>query len=197
MKASKKKKQKKELNIRLGGIFSVVALVVIGIICAKAYGGDKTEISSWTVKNALEPIGEFATYEYNYTSLDVIKDRKHVFGFGVPFTAHRIYVTADGVIKAGYKMEDVDVEVKNKQIIVTLPEPQILDAYIDTYQTDNHNNILNPISPKEVEEALAVRKQTELDNAIAGGLYESAEENAKLLMGELLAQFDGYEVVFR
>ena len=192
----------------LGGIATVVMMVLLVKYffgneveeekkIAEALPGFETGVSAVEIRAELTAVGEFATAEYSYEGQAYVEKQRKFWGKKVPLTKHSISITYDGIIKIGYCIEEIDVEVKGDMIIITLPEPIVLDNYIDNYRTKEHNNILNLISSNEVAKKLEEVKELELEKAEEKGVYKLASKNVKFILADLLGKFDGYSVTFR
>lgn len=183
---------------QIGKIAVVVVIVGIGIGVAKSQV-DKAESMTNTIRDALEPIGEFATYEYTYHGEENVEDFRQLGSIKIPFTKHSITIPYDGIIKVGYQVSDMDVQVRGKEISIKLPEPEILDNYleIDYEKMESNNNILNPIDPNELGDWKENEKEERLRNAEEMGIYDSAETSAREKIREMLGYIDGYHVNFR
>lgn len=156
---------------------------------------ESTDITVYDVKRQMSPIGELATYKMTYDGKEKIEDYAQLWNWNVPLTKHTIDVEYNGVIKVGYEMRDIDISVDSdkKVINVVLPKVKVLDNYIDTYETVDDNNIINSIKSDEVENYLdEMVKPKELEKAIENGIYEDAEENAKITIMEQLSYFEKY-----
>ena len=106
-------------------------------------------------------------------------------------------VSYDGVIKFGYAIDEIDIEVQGNMIVLTLPNPVVLDNYIAEYKTRENNNLFNPINSNEVSAKLEEIKKLELEKAEEKGAYKLAMKNVKFILAEFLGRFEGYSVTFR
>lgn len=162
---------------------------------------EKKTVTLAEVQHTLEPIGELCTYEYTFTGLDKITDTRQLLGLNIPGTTHSIEIVYSGVIKAGYRVSELGIEVDNDRdvIYITLPSAEITDRYLDedSLQYTENNNIFNPISGDEITDELAVILDAETRNAEAAGLYGLAEENAKMIISGFLSVFEDYTVIFK
>lgn len=162
---------------------------------------ETVDVTVYDVKRELQPIGEMVTSEYTYEGKEKIEDSLSICEQDIFFTKHTIDVEYNGVIKAGYEMDDVDITVDTdkKVINVTLPDAQIFDNYVDTYTTEENNNIINNIKADEVQKYIdEVIEPRELEEAEKDGIYDLAEESAKDQMKNQLSYFEkfGYSVEF-
>lgn len=161
---------------------------------------EKVEITTVQVWEKLHEIDELSTYMKEYTGqTDPISSTK-----GVPLfdglTENTVEITYSGVIKVGYEVGDIQVEVNSdKEIIfITLPEPKILDNYIilDNTLFEEKNNWFNPINVTDVNTYLVQIEEAELGKAIENGIFVEAEKSMKSIVTNFLAVFADYEVVF-
>ena len=205
-------------NSRMNGFFNEIGklvifalIIVIAIFAVRHFtkeesASDKYEtaialsefdhkVSAIEIKHELEAIGELATSKYTYLGQAFIKDYRTVFGWNVPLTSHTIDITYSGVIKVGYDVDEIEVEVKDSTIYVELPAPRVLDNYIDDYYTDEDNNIFNPIETDEVTSKLKEVKAAELEKC-RDEAYNKAEKEVKKLILGILQVFDDYNVKF-
>ncbi len=155
------------------------------------------ELEAYELKKLLSEIGEFATSEYEYSGYAKIEEYRQIGDWNIPFTSHEIDIHYGGVIKVGYDVGAIDIEVDKKKIIVSLPEPRILDNYITALKTDEDNNLFNPIDSNEVNEKMEEVKEAELERAEKNGVYEKAKTSVKAIIIQLFSQFEGYSVTFR
>lgn len=187
-------------------LLAVVSILIIRSLCNKYIAEDKftvaesllrfdNSVSAIEVKHELLSIGELATAKYAYLGQTYIMEYRSILGLDIPFTSHTIDVTYSGVIKAGYVVDDIEVEVKDATIYITLPSPRVLDNYIDTYVTKESNNIFNPIETNEVSEKLNEVKVAELEKC-RDDAYDKAEKEVKKTILGLLQVFEGYKVKF-
>ena len=121
----------------------MAALIAIAVVAIRLLAPDWSAlyrasrvIEVKDIQMQLQPIGEMATYEANYTLKYTDSSyRQPVILAGIlgedfcyPGTERYIEASYDGRIKVGYKMADIsfDVDEMTKTISVTLPEPEIL-----------------------------------------------------------------------
>lgn len=193
-------------------ILIVLMLCVVGatIFCAGMYvssllnkdaASHQIEITNVHVKEKLEAIGQLSTYVYEYTDIKEEKNARKIFDTVIPGTTNEVQIIYSGVIKVGYEVANIECDVHNvgKKIVVRLPEVQIFDHYIkfDDLQIREENNILNPIATETVIQYFQQIKAEELKIAESKGIYDLAEEQLKVLIEALLADFSEYEVIFK
>ena len=184
-------------------ICTLVALILLitGACAASAWIERQKAVTSGL---GLMNIGELATQAYHYRAVDTIKKSQELWGWDVPLTKAESIFSYEGLIKAGYDFEDIEIDVdySGKKITVKLPEPitisnEILSDSLLVYSEDN--NIFTPIKVEDFNDTQAEMKAQGETDAVAIGLYESARTNAEMLIkGFLSGAFDlkEFEVVF-
>ena len=121
------------------------------------------------VKSTLEELSDFSTYECVYT-VKKGKDLSRFIGkeLKIPGTTNNVTLTCEGVVKVGYDINDIGVEVNNNTIFITLPEKATInDNYIiwDTVEVSEKNNILNPIEFSQYKALISEIEETGLEQA--------------------------------
>ena len=161
----------------------------------------KKKVTTTTVEieEKLAPIGQLATYEYVYRGTEERSESRDVLGWSAWGTTNYISYTYTGVIKVGYDVEDIQVELDQENFIIyiTLPQPRVLDNYwTDETESVEKNNITNPLSVADQLEFVREIKQRELEKAEDAGIYDLAEDQMRLLVTNFLGVFSDYQVVF-
>ena len=151
------------------------------------------EVDLALIKSEIQDIGELATVEYLYTDAGKFEDPAKLFGKEIPFsfTTKSFIAKWDGIIKAGVKVEEITVEVSaaNKEIIVCVPEAEILSHEIDNESIetlDEKNGLFNPIKVEDVREFDGISKDAMEQRAVENGLLEKAQENAESIIYKLI-----------
>lgn len=183
---------------QIGKVAVIVAIIGIAISAVKSQQV-KNENMTNTIQDAMKAIGELATYEYTYHDEANLEEFRQLGGFKIPFTKHSMTIPYDGVIKVGYRISDIDVRVRGKEITIKLPEVEILnnDLDIDYENVKSDNNIFNPIEPNELGEWKENEQKERLRNAEEMGIYASAETSAREQIRAMLEDIDGYHVNFK
>ncbi len=163
-------------------------------------GQAPVEITSVRIKDRLLQIGELATASYEYENLRTIIDVRQLFGWDIPGTENTVEISYCGVVKAGYDVANIEVEVDtDKQLIlITLPEPEVKDNYIklDGLLCSSTNNLLNPIQMEDLPLFFEDVTEEALEGAEDHGIFDAADERMKELVTEFLAVFPDYTVIF-
>ena len=145
---------KKALGILLTIIGLIVAFYLLVIVTAwtQETRYEKSIVTIEEVEAKLKGIAELSSYSGEYTvtygkdSARYWLDNIKIFG-----TTNSIEIKASGVVKVGYDMSKMVINVDNdsSKIYIKLPEIQLNDNYViwDTVTCSESNNILNPKTP--------------------------------------------------
>ena len=170
-----------------------------------SYAKATKEVTLDLIESEIKDIGELATIEYLYTDAGKFEDPKKVFGVNIPFTTKSFIAKWDGIIKAGVKIDEIIVEINdsNKEIIVHMPNAEILSHEIDSDSIetlDEKDGLFNPVKVEDVREFDAVSKEAMTKRAIENGILDKAFENAKEIIKKLVnndvVQEQGYTIKF-
>ena len=180
-----------------------MVLVVLGL-CVVLLGMSIVSVkvvTSRTVRLGLKDMGELATQAGYFTNVQVLEDSKQLFGHNVPLTKSKYIFSYDGIIKAGFDFQELEMQVNEitRTIHVTLPEAKILNCEIDENSLqiyDATQSIFTPLSITDINESMIELKETVKTDAVNNGILENARENAKLLIrGFLAGCFDLQEYI--
>ncbi len=112
----------------------------------------------------------------------------------------RILLIATGHVIAGFDfstLTDRDIQVRGKEVKVTLPKPQILVTSIDNGQTrvyDRKQGILSKNNKDLEAKARLAAENSIRDAACKGGILNEASENARKQVSSLL-KILGFETI--
>lgn len=162
---------------------------------------EKRIVTEEEVEVVLVDISQFSTYSGEYTATKSAEyTRYFIDNFAVPGTTNTINLECKGVVKVGYEVEDITVEVDNdsQKIYISLPAPKVLDNYViwDTVKCQEENNILNPIDFGQYQSLISEIEADGLVLVEADGIYEDAETNMKVIISNFLSGFEEFEIVF-
>ena len=160
---------------------------------------EKRVITVEEVETKLTEIGELSTYSGKYTYTMGKDEERYCFEkIPVPGTTNSITITCDGVVKVGYNISDILVEIEDDKIYISIPEAYLNDNYViwDSLKCDEVNNIFNPIEFSQYHELIDEIEQKGLEQVEERGIYKEAEDNLKILINAFLSEFDDYEIVY-
>ncbi len=195
-----KKHQFKPLTIKLAALTAciiIVLCVIFGVVTV-------TTVQSKTVQFGLKDIGELATQAGFYTNIQMIKGSRQLFNVDIPFTESKYIFSYNGAIKAGLDFGDVGIDVNEQSHIITIKMPSIKilsnDIDHDSLEVyDEVKNIFNPLKLSDVNLSLLDMEKEAEETAIANGLFDNAQANAKVLIRGFLSgafDLDVYSVEF-
>jgi hypothetical protein len=147
------------------------------------------EIVQSVLMENITDISELATSEYNFTNAAKFENTAHIVKAFDWMTKKSFVQKWDGIIKAGVKLDQLEISVIDNVVTITMPSAEILSYEIDYDSVevlDEKNNVFNPIS---VDDKVNFDKATEdnmKERAIRNGLLEKAQENAKTTVANLL-----------
>ena len=95
-------------------------------------------------------------------------------------------------------MSDIVVKVDDDKIYISIPEAQLNDNYViwDSVTCKESNNIFNPIEFSQYQEIIDEIEEKGLEDVTSKGIYQSAEDNLKVLIAAFLAEFSEYTIVY-
>ena len=124
----------------------------------------------------------------------------------IPFSTKSFIVKYDGTIKAGVKLDLIDFEInsKNKEIIISIPNAEILSHEIDFESVEvleEKDGLFNKVTVEDTKEFDAVCKGQIEQRAVENGILDKAFENSKNIIEKLvnndIVQEQGYTVNFK
>jgi len=148
-----------------------------------------------TLLRQVETLSELVTVKYVLEKVVILEDIKW-------YGENRVLMVAHGIVKAGVNLKELkpeDMTVSDKKIVLKLPRAMITDVYLDEQKTrvvDRTTGLLRTFD-KDLEQN--ARRQAVDDLRLAArynGIYEDAEERARLQLSNLFRQL-GYEVEFQ
>ena len=147
------------------------------------------EISSTALAQQLQEVNELAVLDYNYTKVGKFENSLKLNGWSIPLTKKSFLLTYAGRIQAGVDMSAMEVNVKGKKILVTLPEVRILNNVLEEKSIevyDETKNIFNPISINDYKTFATKQKERVEDEAIENGLLSEAATKAQSTIRKFL-----------
>lgn len=182
----------------IGGIVAIilVALLIFYAGTRFASGSGEPRISSTGLTQQLQEIEELATMSYNYTKVGKFSDNLTFNGWDIPLTQKSFLITYDGKLKAGIKMDKIEVALDNNTIIVSIPEIEILSNEIDESSIevyDETKNVFNPISVNDYTTFAKKQKDAVAEEAIENGLLSEAATKTQSTIKKYLNALPGID----
>lgn len=162
---------------------------------------EKRIVTVEEVEVVLVDISQFSTYSGEYTTTKSTEYTRYFLdNIAVPGTTNTINLECKGIVKVGYDVEEITIEVDNdsQKIYISLPAPKVLDNYViwDTVKCQEENNILNPIDFEQYQTLIAEIEEDGLALVEADGIYADAEENMMTIIRNFLSGFEDFEIIF-
>ena len=178
------------------------AMIAIGVILLAFLGfaffqnQKSQEPSADGIQTKLENASDCTTQKLLYTGVVKVKKGK------IPLiTKSEFMMKYTAIVRAGFDMKDVDLDITNTKIVVKIPEIVIQDVSIDPESIEYYNTSLTLFKPDGKEaarEALIAAKKDAKKNAKSSGLIEAAEGNAEtLIQGILEDSLDGRTLIIK
>lgn len=192
------------LATKVLSIVLIAALLCGGVYLLRSNTPDESEHETISnvdvVKEKLEATAELNTGIYLCTSVYTSTDSKKFNDWNVPFTKNSFIISYDGSVRAGIKdLTKTEVAEDGDTVHIKLPKIEItgVDIDNDSFQILNEsNNIFNPISIQDINDAQKELKEKMVDSAIEKGVLNIAKNNAETVLGGMLASTNGeYKVI--
>lgn len=162
------------------------------------------EISSQILRDGVREVGVLETEEYYFTEVVSFSSIKKLWKIDLGITESSYLASYDGVVRAGVDLSGAEV-VKDddlRRITVTLPAAEIQGVDIDpeSFQLYSEKAGLgNHISAEDFNNSLVELETTAREKAVARGLLERADGNARVLIRNLigaLVDLNAYSLEF-
>lgn len=172
--------------------------IIVGLLCAIAifFAGmyfsqekKQPDITSDLIESTLVQSSDLITTKYHYSRVGKFENSLELNGWSVPLTNKTFILQFQGEIQAGIDVKDLKVEIKDKEIIVDVPETKVLNHIIDEDSIevyDEDNNIFNPIHVDDYKTFAVQQKKVALKEAKEKGLMDQADQQTKTAIEELI-----------
>lgn len=160
---------------------------------------EKQVVTVEEVEAKLMEMAELTTYSDEYTVTKGKDEARYLFDdIKVIGTTNSVKITASGVVKVGYDINEIKVRVDDDKIYIKFPEAKLNDNYViwDTISCSESNSIFNPIEFSQYEELVDEIEKEGLEQAESEGIYQKAEENVKQIIDGFLSEFKDYEIEY-
>jgi len=150
-------------------------------------------LNTATVLHQIQTLSQLVTVKYVMEKVVVLEDVKW-------YGENRVLLVAHGIVKAGVDLADMtpdDVQLRNRSIVITLPEPAITDAYLDDKQTrviEHSTGVLRNFD-KDLEQNARRQAIDDIRRAArSSGIQEESKDRARAQVQALLTLL-GFETV--
>ena len=202
-------KEKKE---RHSFIKRDIIVVIVTLLAVSSVWGAKTffenRLSGQEIQHTLMNISTLNSAEYHYTHVESYDsgNRKILWdSFEIPLSKSEGVYSYDGKITAGIDFSQIEVNIdnKNKSIIISLPKSDITGSELDTGIMKSYyekNNLFNPMNAAAFSNMIEDIKKEEEDKAKTNGLLTWADNNAQNLIKNFIENTydtNSYEIEFK
>lgn len=182
----------------IGGIIAILLVGILIFYAGTRFASNSSEpkISATGLSQQLQEIEELATMSYNYTKVGKFSNSLTFNGWDIPLTQKSFLITYDGKLKAGIKMDKIEIAVENNIITVSIPEIEILSNEIDESSIevyDETKNVFNPISVNDYTSFAKKQKEAVAEEAIENGLLSEAATKTQSTIKKYLNAIPGID----
>ena len=177
--------------------------VYLGLMIAHRQDSGLHFTNTVTIVQQLQTLSDLVTVKYVMQKVEVM-DSPPVTVMGKLIQGdNKVLLLAQGVVKAGVVLKKIapeDVAISGKALTITLPRPQITDAYLDDSQTmviERTTGFLRALD-KDLEQKTRQNAVEDIGRAAqAGGILNEANERARAELRAFLLQAGFESVDFR
>ena len=146
------------------------------------------QVTAEELSAGLNDMGRLITAEYYFTAVASASTQlAPILGIKLGFTESSFLASYDGVITAGidFSLIRVEKDEERGRVTVTMPPAAILNVDIDpdSFQLYSETtSIFTDITAEDYNNALLELEATEREKALARGILDNADENARKLV---------------
>lgn len=178
--------------------YGIVILLALALSSTGVMFSNIFKMQTQTTKFGLENVGELVTQTAHLTIVEDTKVHREFFKlFEIPFTESRQIFTYNIDVDASVDFNKISYYVKrsDKQIIIKIPHAKIYKTTLDIDSLKiylDEESLFSRIDLKKHNEAMIEMKKQGEEDAIANGLLEAADENAKKLIEGFVKNDNNY-----
>jgi len=176
--------------------------VYLGLVMARRQGSGLHFTNTVTVVQQVQTLADLVAVKYVMQKVELV-DSPPPSTLGKFIQGdNKVLLLAQGIVKAGIDLRKItpdDVAISGKAVSITLPRPQITDAYLDDSQTmviERTTGFLRSLD-KDLEQTVRQNAVDDIRRAAqAGGILNEANERARAELRAFLLQmgFDSVEL---
>ena len=146
------------------------------------------QVTAEELSAGLNDMGRLVTAEYYFTAVASASTQlAPILGIKLGFTESSFLASYDGIITAGidFSLIRVEKDEERGRVTVTMPPAAILNVDIDpdSFQLYSETtSIFTDITAEDYNNALLELEATEREKALARGILDNADENARKLV---------------
>lgn len=176
------------LKIKIAIIFVIILILAAGVagfrISMMMYEKQQPQITTSYISGKIDSISELTTAEMEYRGLVVYSDGNIPFltqkGFSMIYTAR---------VRAGIDVSQIDVNVTEEQVIITVPKAAIQSVEVDPDSIefyDEKHALFNWSDKEDVVDTLSLAKEDAEANADGTELIEKANAQTISILQKIL-----------
>jgi len=172
----------------------LIALVYLLINGTSPLFGREEKLDGAAIELGLKNVSRLVTQECNTTIIENYENNLKIKDFNVPLTKKSFLYSYDVVVEAGVDFSKISLSIDEQSnlVLIKMPAAEVFTVSVD-YDSfkmfDEENNIFNPISIEDKNQADADLAARARSSAIKNGILAKAEENARLLTESFLKQY--------
>ena len=182
-------------------VLAVLALgVYLGLTVARWRGGGLRIENTTTVVQQVQTLSDLVTVKYVMQKVEIVDSPPESTLGKFVQGDNKVLLLAQGVVKAGIELKKItpdDVTISGKSLTITLPRPQITDAYLDDAQTkviERTTGFLRSLD-KDLEQTTRQYAVADIRReALENGILNDANERARTELRTFFQQA-GFETV--
>lgn len=186
--------------LTLGLVFIIGLIVGVGFPRWAGWSSKPRVYNTAAVLKQVQTLSQLVTVKYVMEKIEVLSDPPQNILRQFWFDDTHVVLVAHGVVKAGVDLSQLktsDVSVSGKAIRLTLPPPQVTDAYLDdklTQVVERNTGVLRSFN-KDLEQAARQNAVADINRAARdSGILKEADERARAQLVHLCRQL-GFEQV--
>ncbi len=174
------------------GLLLAMFFTSLGVFTTVSYMNSKagnTSIDIAVIEEKVNSIAELSTVEYYYTTMAKYENYKDFYGWKIPLTTTKFFITYDGVIKAGIDLSKVKISLVGKTVVIEIPKATVLSHEVkyDTMQIiDETYSVFNRITITDYNSFMQNEAKTMVTKAANDGLFQKAQQNAIKIIQDLI-----------
>lgn len=161
-------------------------------------------LNTATIILQVQSLSQLVTVKFVIEKVVVMEDLpKSTLSQLLPGGESRVIMVAHGIVKAGVdlgKLKPEQVTLRDKKVIITLPQSAITDVYLDDQKTqvvERKTGLLRQFDKNLEQEARRLAVDDIKRAARVNGILKEADERARLQLRQLFTQLGFTEVEFR
>jgi len=174
--------------------------VYVGLTVARWRGGGLRVENTATIIQQVQTLSDLVTVKYVMQKMEFVDSPPGTtLGMFVQGD-NKVWLLAQGIVKAGIDLKKIapgDVAISGKSLTITLPKPQITDAYLDDTQTkviERKTGFLRSLD-KDLEQTTRQYAVDDIRRAAReGGILNDANDRARTELRTFF-QLAGFETV--